>query len=270
MHLPPEHAAVLESIRASVADDGRFDGLAAGGSLLTEDMDQYSDLDLVLVVADEHHAAVMDQRREIAASWRPMLAAFTGEHVGESRLLICLFADPLMHVDLKFLRVDELFQRIEDPLVLWERDGIVSRSMTLSEATPQTMDPQWLEDRFWIWVHYAATKLGRGELFEVMEFLAFLRGHALAPLALHVRGCSPRGVRRFEQLAPDLTSSFARTASSHAPSSCAAAIEQSVDLYRNLRSQLASPLRLNKDAEVASIQYLHQVIRTDAIPGPLT
>ncbi|MER7057532.1 MULTISPECIES: hypothetical protein [unclassified Streptomyces] len=33
-------------------------------------------------------------------------------------------------------------------------------------------DLQWIEDRFWIWVHYGATKLGRGELFEVNGFLA--------------------------------------------------------------------------------------------------
>jgi hypothetical protein len=50
-----------------------------------------------------------------------LLAAFTGEHVGEPRLLICLFADPLMHVDLKFISLGQLSSRVEDPVILWER-----------------------------------------------------------------------------------------------------------------------------------------------------
>ena len=268
MNLPHEHAAVLDNITKSVSKDGRFLGLAAGGSLLTGEADDYSDLDLVVVVADEEHPTVMGQRRDIAASWGPLLASFTGEHVGEPRLLICLYANPLMHVDLKFLRVDELTTRIEDPVVLWERNETLSRSLTRSSADPQAIDPQWVEDRFWIWVHYAATKLGRGELFEVVDFLAFLRGQVLAPLALHLRGLSPRGVRRLEQHAPELVAAFARTAASYDAAECAAAMMYCVDLYRALRGQLPSPLRKDSAAEDACVQYLRDVSLRSGRPDP--
>lgn len=270
MHLPWQHAAVLKTITRCVAEDGRFSGLAAGGSLLTGGLDHYSDLDLIVVVADEHHGAVMEQRRDVAASWGSLLAAFTGEHVGEPRLLICLYADPLMHVDLKFLRADELAARIEDPVVLWEREKIVSQRLRMTDANPQALDTQWLEDRFWIWVHYAATKLGRGELFEVLEFLTFLRGEVLAPLALHLRGLSPRGVRHFEQLAPDLVPVFASLVASHDPDECGAGIMRCVDLYRTLRGQLLSPPCIAGEAEAASIRYLHEVTTREQLPDTTT
>jgi len=265
-NLPSGHAQVLDLIRTSVARDGRFDGLAAGGSLLTGDLDRYSDLDLVVVVGDDHHSAVMEQRREIAAEWMPLLAAFTGEHVGEPRLLICLCADPLLHVDLKFVRADELERRIENPLVIWERDQTVSRSIARTEPSPLAVDPQWIEDRFWIWVHYAATKLGRGELFEVLEFLSFLRSEALVPLAQHVRGLTPRGVRRFEQRAPDLVPLVAGTVASHDWDECAAAVARCVEIYRSLRGQLSVPIGVSAEAEDASVAYLDTVVADGPAP----
>jgi hypothetical protein len=259
MHLPRHHADVLDRVRRAVADDPRFVGLAAGGSLLGGGVDEFSDLDLVVVVADEHHRAVMEQRKDIARSWGPVLACFTGEHVGEPRLLICLYAEPLMHVDLKFLRADELADRAEDPVVLWERGQAVSLCLDATTARPDAFDVQWLEDRFWTWVHYAAAKLGRGELFEVLDFLAFLRGNALAPLALHLRGISPRGVRRLEQHAPELVPAFAETVASHDRAQCARALVRCVDLYRHLRAQLTSPPEVDAEAEAAAVRYLEEV-----------
>lgn len=266
MRLPRHHAVVLDRVKRAVADDPRLVGLAAGGSLLTGGVDEYSDLDLVVVVDDEHHETVMRERKDIARSWGPLLACFTGDHVGEPRLLICLYADPLMHVDLKFLRADELAQRMEDPVVLWERGRTVSRSLDATTARPHAFDVQWLEDRFWTWVHYAAAKLGRGELFEVLDFLTFLRGQALAPLALHLRGISPRGVRRLEQHAPDLLPAFAGTVASYDAADCARALVHCVDLYRRLRERLSQPPHVDTAAEVAAVRYLDEVVATVEAP----
>ena len=48
-----------------------------------------------------------------------------------------------------------------------------------------------------MWVHYAAAKVARGELFEALDFMAFLRGQVLGPLALMEK------VRSTERRAPD-------------------------------------------------------------------
>ncbi|GIH21085.1 hypothetical protein [Rugosimonospora africana] len=150
MDLPEDHATVLHRLRSSISADERFIGLAAGGSLLAGTVDWYSDLDLLVVVDSAHHAAVMNARQQLARAWGKLLVAFTGEHVGEPRLLICLYDDPILHVDLKFVTLDELKHRIEDPAVLWERGSAVSAVINRTQAETATLDAQWIEDRFWV------------------------------------------------------------------------------------------------------------------------
>lgn len=65
----------------------------------------------------------------------PLLQGFTGEHVGEPRLLICLYGPPLLHVDLKFLSVAELDVRIEEPEVLFERGEAVTQRLRSTRAS---------------------------------------------------------------------------------------------------------------------------------------
>ena len=50
-----------------------------------------------------YYDEIMAQRMAFAGTLGHLLHAFTGEHVGEPRLLICLFGPELLHVDLKFI-----------------------------------------------------------------------------------------------------------------------------------------------------------------------
>jgi hypothetical protein len=88
--------------------------------------------------------------------------------VGEPRLLVCLYGPPLLHVDLKFMSIEELLDRIEDPAILWDRDRALRSAMSRSKAEYPPPRFQWIEDRFWVWVHYIAVKINRGELFEAI------------------------------------------------------------------------------------------------------
>ena len=262
MDLPEDHATVLRRLQAAISADERFVGLAAGGSLLAGAMDAYSDLDLLVIVDNAHHAAVLSARRELAGEWGELLAAFTGEHVGEPRLLICLYGDPTLHVDLKFLTLDELEHRIEDPVVLWERGSAVSSAINRTQAARASQDPQWIEDRFWVWVHYAATKLGRGELFEVIDFLCFLRAQVLAPLYLAQHGEELRGVRRLEKQAPAFATALERTVAGYDRQQCTEAVQHCIELYRDLRDSAGSAGLVHRTAaEQASTQYLAQISR---------
>jgi len=78
------------------------------GSLAYGGFDEQSDLDFVIVVRADDHAAAMAGRQAFAARLGSLLAAFSGEHVGEPRLLICLYGPPLLHVDLKVHRAGDL------------------------------------------------------------------------------------------------------------------------------------------------------------------
>src|SRR5688500_16195877 len=90
MGRPGHLQAFVDQAVPRLAEDPRVVGVAAGGSWIAGNMDEFSDVDLVIAVAPEHEAAVSRDRQAIAASLGPLLVAFTGEHVGEPRLLICL------------------------------------------------------------------------------------------------------------------------------------------------------------------------------------
>ena len=259
--MPEPHGAFLRRAVERLGSDPRLAGVAAGGSYLTGTMDEFSDLDLVVAVDPPAYLQVMEERRPIAASLGPLLSAFTGEHVGEPRVLICLYGPPLLHVDLKFVALADAAPRVEDPAVLWERDGRLTAALRSGEARYPARDLQWIEDRFWIWIHYGAGKIGRGELFEAHDMLAFLRAQALGPLMLQTVSARPTGVRRLEQVAPGWAREMQATVAKYEPRSSALALRAAAQMYRALRGAAATPeLLVRKDAEAAAMAYLDGIL----------
>ena len=154
---------------------------------------------------------------------------------------------------------------MEEPKVLWEREGRLSAALLTGSARFPEPDLQWIEDRFWVWVHYGAAKIGRGELFEAHDFLGFLRLQVLGPLSLQSRGARPSGVRRLESLVPDIAQEMRSTLATYSPRSCALALRAAAHLYRTLRTALApNPFVLRKEAEEAALGYLEKItMRTE-------
>ncbi len=257
---PAEHRAFLDRALAVLAADARIVGVAAGGSYVTDTIDEWSDIDLVVAIEPEHVGNVMRDRHAIAARLGPLLSAFTGEHVGEPRLLICLYdGTPPLHVDLKFVSISDVAARVEDPLVLLDRDDRLTAALETGTARYPAPDPQWIEDRFWTWIHYGATKIGRGELFEALDGLSFLRVSVLGPLGLQRAGARPTGVRRIETLAPDLADMLRATVATHDARDCARALLVCAEVYRRLRP--ATGVERRTPTEEAALRYLADVAR---------
>jgi hypothetical protein len=203
--------------------------------------------------ATDHAKASTDYR-----PWAPL--SFTGEHVGEPRLLICLYSPPLLHVDLKFISVSDAGRRVEDPVILWERDGQLTAVLNESAAVYPAPDLQWIEERFWVWVHYGATKLGRGEVLEAHDSLAFLRSIVLGPLALLAQGARPSGVRKVETQAQPYLEDLIRTTAPYDRLACVRALQAAVTLYRKLRNQFATAtFSTRPEAETAAMDYLAEI-----------
>jgi len=144
-------------------------------------------------------------------------------------------------------------------VVLWDRLGALPRAMADGKATYPTPDLQWIEDRFWVWVHYAATKLGRGEMLELLDFLSFLRGRVLGPLALQAAGAQPNGVRRLEELAPGFAAGLRTTVAEPHRKDGLRALQQAVALYQKLREESGLPLGRRAAAEAEAIEYVRQL-----------
>ncbi|TCC35577.1 nucleotidyltransferase domain-containing protein [Kribbella speibonae] len=251
----PEHLRVVaDNVVAEAERDPRVLAVLAGGSVATGTSDEYSDLDLVLVCRDEDQPACLAEAKEFAGRVGPLLSSFTGEHVGEPRLLIALYGPPLVHVDLKFVTPDGLRTRVEDGVVLWQRDDTVDRVRQESTPAWPQPDPQWIEDRIWVWVHYTAVKVARGELFEAIEALGAVRSVAIAPLATLGRTARPAGVRRLETLAPELVPELSATVATVDADECLRALRAAVDLYRKVREGVE--LERRTAAEEAVIDFL--------------
>jgi len=240
--------------------DNAVTGLAAAGSWISNELDEFSDLDLILVTKEKISA---DKTKMLAYARRlgDLLTGFTGEHVGEPRVLICLFDNPLLHVDIKFVTLKEFEDRIETPVILLDKEGQLEN--TLSRSTPKFPYPeyQWIEDRFWTWVHYALVKIGRGEYFEALDFFSALRSMVLGPL-LHIKnGNLPKAVRKIEsQVTREDLDQLLRTLPAYDKISLINALEQTISLYRDLRRSLfTKEVILQTRAEEKVMQYLDEI-----------
>ncbi len=269
-HVPRQHAAFLHRAVPRLASDARVIGVAAAGSLAGGQMDEFSDLDLVIGIEPDAVSSMMTARQAVAADLGPLAAAFTGEHVGEPRLLICLYEgepEPApLHVDLKFVSLEDLGPRVDEPVVLWARDARFAVALLAGEGRYPPPDPQWIEDRFWVWLHYGAARLGRGELFETLDMLGFLRSRVFGPLSLIEAGATPSGVRRLETQAPERAAAVAATVAAYDGASCLRALMAAADLYRSLRDGISPPVLPNRDAERVALDYVHAVARALGVP----
>ena len=240
--------------------DDNVVGLAVGGSWLTNEMDEFSDLDLILVTNNKV-SGNRDLMVEYAARLGSHLSGFTGEHVGEPRVLICLYDNPLLHVDLKFVTLEEFKDRVETPEILFDRHGSLRSVLEKSEAHFPKPDYQWIEDRFWIWIHYALLKIGRGEYLEAFDFFGFLRMVVLGPL-LHIKNENlPRGVRKVEkELDSKDFNNLKLTIPSYDRQSLIDSLRNSVSLYRQLREILFDDrVRFQRETEDRVLVYLDEI-----------
>ncbi|MBE6068539.1 MAG: oxalate:formate antiporter [Clostridium lundense] len=260
--VPSIHSDFINHSIEILKNDLRILGIAIGGSYISDEMDEFSDIDLVIAVDPNHYESVMDERFKIVESLGRVLSAFTGEHVGEPRLVICLYGPPLLHVDFKFVSVKDIVIRVEDPIVLWERDNAITNSLILGKAEFPTPNLQWIEDRFWVWIHYGATKIGRNEIFEAIDFISFIRQTVIGPLVLMKNGKLPRGVRKIEYDAPYDLPLLLKTIPTYDAQSCIETLQAIIKFYLGLREYHATPeLIKHTEAEKYSKEYLVEILK---------
>jgi predicted nucleotidyltransferase len=245
--------------------DPRFIAVLAAGSTAEGRDDRFSDLDLVLVVDDGVYEAVSAEKTAVAESLGTLLADFTGEHVGEPRLLIGLYAvdegDGILHVDLKFVRAADLTERVDDPVVLWERDECCGLVLAASAAVWPAHPDQWFEDRIWVWLHYGAARLARGERHEALVTIGWLRERVLGPLLARRAGVRQRGLRHIEAL-EGAEALLEPTVSGLGPATLWSGLKAVAEAYRTLRAD-QPPAVLRTEAERRVMDYIDRWSQVD-------
>ncbi|WP_114750633.1 aminoglycoside 6-adenylyltransferase [Pleomorphovibrio marinus] len=240
--------------------DDKVIGLAVAGSWLTNEIDEFSDLDLILVT-EQKISNDKNLMLDYAKRLGNFLSGFTGEHVGEPRVLICLYDNPLLHVDIKFVTLDEFHSRIETPKLLIDKNGQLEKAISNSQAKFPYPDYQWIEDRFWTWIHYALLKIGRGEYLEAYDFMGFLRMVVFGPLLLIKNDNLPRGVRKVEtELGSKDFEKLKLTIPTYDRQSLLDSLRNAVSLYRQLRIELfEEKVNLQKNTENKVMTYFDSI-----------
>jgi hypothetical protein len=256
VHLPPaverlpRHRARLGAACRTAMAQPDVVGMTIGGSFAEGDPDEVSDLDLRIVVEDAARERRLEAAPALAAAAGPLVAAFTGEHVGEPRLVICLYED-LVHVDYLTVGLSETGEQNGGrPVhVLWERDGRVSAVLPgPAEAEDPADHLAWMEARMWTWAWYIQSKVIRGELFEALDGIQYVRDRVLFRLLAMRDGVALAGSRRAEARLGDLRERFDRTAARADRPELMVALAETVALY----DELAAPLLERHGVEPAS------------------
>jgi hypothetical protein len=252
----------IEQVVTKVKLDKNIIGLAVAGSFITNEVDEFSDVDLILVTADKVSTDV-NKMVTYAKSFGNFISGFSGDHVGEPRVLICLYDNPLLHVDIKFLTLDEFEKRVEDPIILFDRYNSLGKIITATKSEWPKPDYQWIEDRFWTWIHYVTLKLGRGENFEALDFLSFIRITVTSPLLQIKNGRLPRGLRKVEfNFESDDLSKLIITVPTYTTESIFNSLDNTIKLYRELRELSYPPaVQLQIQTEQKTLGYLEKIRR---------
>ena len=127
-------------------------------------------------------------------------------------------------------------------MVLWERADQLSGRLSDSYHPDVRGELAWIDSRFWTWIWYLQAKIIRGELYEALDGLQYLRSRVLFPLLAISKGVPPAGSRRAEGLVGDLGPAFAETVAGLDRHSLMRALTRTAELYRTLGDPLLQRL----------------------------
>jgi hypothetical protein len=255
----PVHRGRLETVcRIAMSEPGIL-GMLIGGSFASGEADVYSDLDMQLVVEDDAVEAMAGKLRRMAEKAGPVVAAFFAEHVGLPHMLIVLYGD-LIHADFEPLARSRVGPRNAGLAthVLWERDGIVSSALPGQYEEDLAADLRWIEDRMWTWSWYVQTKVLRGELYEALDGLQYIRDNVLFRLLAMQRGERASAARRVEARTGTWTRQFAETVPVLSGESMLTALRASMALYQSLADPLLDRygVEVSEDARAVVLEAL--------------
>jgi hypothetical protein len=229
-------------------------GMLIGGSFASGEADTYSDLDMQFVVGDEDVKAGANIMRAVADRAGPVVAAFSAEHVGLPHMLIVLYRD-LIHADFEPVPLSRVSPRNAGLAshVLWERDGIVSSALPGRYEDHPATDLRWIEDRMWTWSWYVQTKVLRGELYEALDGLQYMRDNVLFKLLAMRREERSSGARRVEARTGEWTQQFADTLPVLSQESMMKALRASMALYQALADPLLRRYRVEEGGAARAV-----------------
>jgi predicted nucleotidyltransferase len=173
--MPETAEAVIEQLVESCVADDRVAALFLGGSLARGEADEYSDIDLCVIVRDEAYADVIAGRDAfVRAVGEPLFL----EDFGHDHMAFAILTGGT-ELELNFFRAHDLAAIRPGPhRVLLDKDGILTGVTFASpESDREAQLEQLRQILFWFWhdVGHFTAAIGRGQLWWAAGQLEQLR-----------------------------------------------------------------------------------------------
>jgi predicted nucleotidyltransferase len=172
-----DHDDVIARVVASCSADDRITAAFLGGSVARGDADEYSDIDLCVIVADDAYTDVLAGREALV---RKLGEPLFVEDFGDTVFVILADGTEL---ELNFFREGDLGSIRSGPhRVLLDRDGILADATFPLPSPDHTAQVEQLRRiLFWFWhdLGHLITAIGRGRLWWAAGQLEQLRGYCV-------------------------------------------------------------------------------------------
>jgi len=234
------HRAILRAVLQVYADDASIQTIGVFGSLVRPDCDEYSDIDLDVVVSTEAVALASRKIQRLidcldVTSFPPLLAAWDGDHAAEILLKSLDRIDITIHAP-----EDSKAEVLRDLILLrGERSSLPpvgKLAIAAHEVGPRL---HRLHDKFPILALNVATSLRRGRWWDALRLLQMMRESVMEIYGLARDSTLP--VRHFIRHAEsDLQAALGETLALYRPDSIATALKRMVGLYRAQCSRLSA------------------------------
>ena len=196
----------LNDLLAALGQDERLAGVILVGSAAEGFDDQYSDIDLSVVVAGEYEVATLfnDWKSRITALF-PVLSVFEVNY-SENKYLAGFLLANFLELDIGFLSFKDLYAKRLRWKIAFDRSGQIEEIMRSSwenrEAADRETEYSRRLDSIWHYITHTALSIARGHRWRAMHYLDVVRMRAIE-LACIRRDLDPHHFRPVHLLPPD-------------------------------------------------------------------
>jgi len=228
-----KHQAILCAVLNACAKDESIQSIGVFGSLVRPDCDEYSDIDLDVVIPAEALASASGKIRYLidylnATDFPTLLVAWDGEHAAE------ILLKSLDRIDITLHAPEESKAEVLRDLVLirGDRSSLPAEGKPAIDLHDVEQRLRRLHDKFPILALGVATSLRRKRLWNALSLLQTMRETVIEIYGV-ARG-STLPVRYFVKHAEeDLQQALGETLATYQPDSIAAGLMHIVNLYRS-------------------------------------
>lgn len=207
LYTPEERQQILDTLLDTLKGDGRIAGVLVVGSGAVNFKDDYSDIDLSVVMASEEDVepAFHDWDDKIQALF-PVVTRFE-THYGPNSFLYGFLLDNFLELDIGFLCLNNLVARRPHWQIAFDRSGqiqsIMAASLVDKPKPPESERCQQVLESIWHYIMHSAICIRREQSWRAVYYLDMVRQQTIELAGLRL-GLETKNFRQVDQLPADI------------------------------------------------------------------